>query len=254
MTTGTTWDPERYTATAGFVTRAGDTLLPLLAAQPGERVLDIGCGTGDHVAALCAQGVLAQGVDADAAMIAQARARHPGCTFTQADVRALPWHEAFDALLSNACLHWIPAADAALAIARMRAALVPGGRLVVDTAADGNVAVVRSTVDQALAEIGWTQPWQHWYFPSPATYAALLEAGGLTIRWLERFPRPSPLPPGTPLRGWLSTFASQLLVALGDRREAVLARIEALAAPHLLRDGIWTVDYVRLRFQAIRTS
>ena len=248
------WDPERYRQRAGFVPAGGRELLGLLAPRPGERILDLGCGTGELTACLAAAGAAVEGVDASPRMIAAARAAHPGVAFTVGRGEDLVRHLPCDALFSNAALHWMP--QAGRVAAAMRGVLRHGGRLAVEFGGQGGIATLRAAIDRALAEIAPERvgSWNAWYFPSAAQYAALLEEHGFRVARAELFARPTPMadaPDGSGLRAWLALFAADLLLALGAaQREELIARAEAHARPRLWHDGVWSMDYVRVRVLA----
>ncbi len=248
------WDAEGYDRSFGFVSGYGRELLGLLGPEPGERVLDLGCGTGELAAALTELGVEVRGIDADAAMIAQARANHPGIHFEQADAHDVVVAEPVDAVLSNAALHWM--LDPAVVIARVRAALRPGGRFVAEFGGQGNVAIIRSAVRDAAVAAG-TDPTRlnsPWFFPSPAEYATLLEAGGFRVRRMEHFDRFTALDDGSDgIVDWLRMFGTGLLTGVStDLRDQVIQDAAERCRPVLFRDGRWHADYVRLRVWAER--
>lgn len=246
------WNADRYDRSFGFVSRYGRDLVRLLAPVHGERVLDLGCGTGELAAELADLGIEVQGIDADAAMIAKARSRHPAVAFEQADGHGFRLAEPVDAVLSNAALHWM--LDPAAVIARVRAALRPGGRFVAEFGGQGNVAVIRSAVREAAEGVGLdaTRLDDPWFFPSPAAYATLLEQGGFRVRLMEHFDRPTPLddcPEG--VVDWLRMFGADLLAAVpADLREQVMRDAAERCRPRLHREGRWYADYVRLRVWA----
>jgi len=234
------------------VSRYGRELTALLAPVPGERVLDLGCGTGGLTAALADLGIEVCGIDADAAMIAQARALHPGIGFEHADGHDFAVADPVDAVLSNAALHWM--LDPSAVIARVRVALRPGGRFVAEFGGQGNVAIIRSAVRDA-AEAAGVDPGRltaPWFFPSPAEYARLLEEGGFRVRLIEHFDRLTALddcPDG--IVDWLRMFGTGLLTHVPtDLREQVMRDAAERCRHALLRDGLWHADYVRLRFRA----
>ena len=241
------WDPARYAATASFVPRLGGGVLDLLHPAPGERILDLGCGDGALTVDLVARGADVIGVDASPAMVAAARGR--GLRAETADAQDLPFAAgSFDAVFSNAVLHWVRDQDAVLA--QVRRVLRPGGRFVAEFAGQGNVAGIGIAVAGALLARGLpaTNPW---FAPTPAAYTSRLEAAGFEVAHVEHFPRPTPLPSG--LRAWLETFGDPLLAgAPASERADVIADAERLAAPWM-RDyrGRWTADYVRLRVAAL---
>lgn len=249
-TTPQSWQPEDYRRHAGFVSALGLPVLDLLAPQPGEAILDLGCGEGTLMERLRDLGCRVTGVDASPQQIAAAQAR--GLDARVADAHALPFAGAFDAVFSNAALHWMLDPDAVIAgVAR---ALKPGGRFVGEMGGAGNVAAVVTALVDALDRRGLDgRAAVPWYFPTPAEYRARLEHAGFTVTTIELFPRPTPLPTG--LRGWLATFAQAFTARLpAADHDAFLAEVEAAAAPALRgADGGWSADYVRLRFAAHRS-
>jgi trans-aconitate methyltransferase len=251
------WDAAAYDRSFGFVTTHGEGVLADLAVQPGERVLDLGCGTGELTARIAALGAEVVGLDRDADMIRRARERYPALCFEQADGHDFErpgGRDGFDAVFSNAALHWMlrPAA----VIARVRAALRPGGRFVAEAGGAGNVARVAQALHRARAEVGLPPKAGPWFFPSIATYAALLEVGGLEPRQMMLFDRPTPLAEGeSAMVDWMKMFASPLVDDLAaGAGETLLLRAAELVRPALFQDGRWSVDYRRLRFVAVRTD
>ena len=244
-----TWDPERYARNARFVSDLGAPLLELLAPRPGERVLDLGCGDGVLTEKLVALGCAVVGVDASAPQVDAARAR--GLDAHVRDAEAIDFEGAFDAVFSNAALHWVRRPERA--IDGVWRALVPGGRFVAELGGDGCVAKIRAALAGALARRGLdAAALSPWYFPTAAEYRALLEARGFVVDSIALFPRPTPLPGD--IVDWLETFAESFTRALspGDR-PAFLAEVRDALRPELCDgEGRWSADYVRLRFAAHR--
>ncbi len=237
------WDPLEYARNARFVAELGAPLVDLLEPKAGERILDLGCGDGVLSLELMARGASVVGVDGSPEQVEAARER--GVDAREARAERLPFESEFDAVFSNAVLHWVK--DAAGAARSMHRALVPGGRLVAEFGAEGNVQAVRSALHGALAGRGVDPaPLDPWYFPSPSEYASVLSSAGFEVVAAESFARPTPLPTG--IAGWLIAFAGSFLARFGaEERAEIVAEVERLAAPTLLRSGAWTADYVRLR-------
>jgi trans-aconitate methyltransferase len=256
------WDAPEYDARFSFVTAYGADLLELLDARPGERVLDLGCGTGHHAGALVARGVTVVGVDTDAAMLEVARREHPAVVFVQADGQdqdalARACDGTVDAVLSNAALHWMSDQDAA--VAAIAGVLGPGGRVVAELGAAGNVARLSAAIRSARADLGLDPDVaSSWTFPTAAETAARLEAAGLRVDLLQTFDRPTPL--RTTAAGWARMFGAALLDGVADLTafDASVdthARAQGLAeAPDGQGEALWWADYVRLRFRAHRPA
>jgi SAM-dependent methyltransferase len=254
MLAGQEWSAEKYAAHGAFVPALGEPVLDLLAPQPGERILDLGCGNGILTARIAERGARVVGIDASSELVAAARAR--GIEANLGDACALDFDGAFDAVFSDAALHWMPVIDAVLR--GVHRALVPGGRFVGEFGGKGNVAAICTALLAAVAQhpsaaSGGTGLRIPWYFPTADEFAARLEAHGFALDTIALIPRPTPLPTG--MRAWLDTFANPFLTGISDpaARSALLDRAVALLAPSLCdANGNWTADYVRLRFSATR--
>ena len=248
---GQTWDPRAYARNGRFVSELGAPLLDWLAPKPGERVLDLGCGDGVLTEKLAAAGCDVVGADASVEFVAAARER--GLDARLLDGQALPFSAEFDAVFSNAALHWMKR-DPDAVLAGVHRGLKPGGRFVAEMGGAGNVAVIRAAVHEALGQRGLDAcAADPWYFPTGEAYRTRLEAAGFRVQRIESFSRPTPLPGD--VAAWLRTFAQSFLevVPEGERAE-VLREVQEALRPRLGVGGLWIADYVRLRFLAFRET
>jgi SAM-dependent methyltransferase len=248
--TATTWDPALYAANAAFVPALGAAVLDMLAPRAGERILDLGCGDGVLTQKLVAAGCEVVGVDADPAMVAAARER--GIDARLGDARALAFDAEFDAVFSNAALHWVGQPD--VVTAGVKRALKPGGRYVGEFGGHANIAAIRTALIAVLARHGFPPAGAETsYYPTDSAFRSVLERGGFVVDACAIIPRPTPLP-ATGMAGWLDTFRGGFIDAAGvpdDLKDTIIAETAALLAPALqAADGAWIADYVRLRFAA----
>lgn len=243
MKTTDHWDTGLYDGRHSFVWKQSADLVEMLAPQPGERVLDLGCGTGHLTAQIADRGAAVTGVDASPAMIAQARQNFPKLKFALAKAQEMRFEEPFDAVFSNAALHWMK--QPREVIARVAGALRPGGRFVFEMGSHGNITEILAALRTVLPERE-----SPWYFPKAGEYATLLEAAGFEIRLMETFERLHTLEhPEKGMREWLEMFCGPWFEQ-GAAPDAV-ARIEDILRPALFWDGLWHARYRRLRAVAI---
>ncbi len=243
----TAWDPALYQGKHAFVWEYGKELVELLAPRSGERILDVGCGTGQLTAQIAASGAEATGIDSSPAMIAEARRNYPDLRFEEMDAARMTYDRQFHAVFSNAALHWVR--DAGAAASGMARALLSGGRLVVEFGGKGNVRQLQEAVAQALRAMGIEVPEGPWFYPSLGEYAGMLERHGLEVTSAWLFDRPTPLAGG--LEDWIAMFGARLVARVGpDQRDRFLRLLEQYARPALWRDGRWFADYRRLRIVA----
>ena len=248
-----TWDAAAYAENGAFVHGLAGGVLEWLAAQPGERILDLGCGDGHLTERIAASGASVVGLDASPQMAAAARAR--GIAVEEGSAEAMPFLEqSFDAVFSNAALHWVRGQEAMLA--EVRRVLRPGGRFVAEMGGQGNIAAIRVALMAVLARHGFDGREDNVnYYPTPEAYSRRMEQHGFRVERIALIPRPTPLGGGG-MSGWLWTFRRGVLDTLPEAiREKVVEETVALLEPALRdEDGNWTADYVRLRFTArVRT-
>lgn len=246
------WNAGLYQSHCSFVWELGRDLLALLAPQAGERVLDAGCGTGQLTGEIARAGAEVTGIDNSPAMVAQARENFPGIRFAVQDVCSLPFEGQFDAVFSNAVLHWVTQADeAAAAIAR---ALKPGGRFVAEMGGHGNIRALMDASDCALEALGVREPERlhPWFYPTIGEYSSLLERHGFEVTFATLFDRPTPLAGADDaIPEWLRMFGSRLAEPLAPGQLPEYYRLtREFAAPALRRENGWFADYRRLRIAA----
>lgn len=247
------WDAELYEARHAFVWHFGEDLIKLLDPKPGERILDLGCGTGQLTRKIAESGAEVVGLDVSPEMIGQARQNFPELCFVLQDAATMPFENEFDAVFSNAALHWmLNASSVAKAIAR---ALRKRGRFVAELGGKGNIKEIESAIEAvAHRYLAENLPAKRTFYPSIAEYSRLLEQYGLEVRSARLFDRPTPLEGPDGMSNWIRQFKWYYFEPLpASQREAVLAEtVEALRSC-LFRDQTWFADYRRLRITATKT-
>lgn len=242
------WSAGSYDTHARFVSDLAAGVVEWLAPRADERILDLGCGDGVLTGELRALGAEVVGVDSSDDFVAAARAR--GLDARLMDGEALSFGPEFDAVFSNAALHWMPNADAV--VAGVIRALKPGGRFVAEFGGHGNVAAIvtamRAVGERRGGDLSLANPW---YFPAPQVYQALLERHGFGVKRIALIPRPVVLKTG--IEGWLMLFRKPFFAQYGaDAQQALAETIELLRPVLCDADGNWTADYVRLRVEAVK--
>jgi len=252
------WDADDYDGDHAFVHEYGASVVDLLDPKPGERVVDLGCGTGHltaEIAAAVGDAGDVLGIDQSPEMVAEAREQYPDLAFERADATEYDPAEPFDAVFSNAALHWMPDQDAV--VERVADALRPAGRFVAEMGGHGNVATVVDATRRELTDRGYEAD-SPWYFPTVGEQASLLERHGFEVRFARLFDRPTELDGGPDgLRNWLGMFGDSLLAGPDEaERRAVVAAVEDRCRDALFDEdsGTWTADYRRLRFEAVRPT
>jgi trans-aconitate methyltransferase len=247
------WDPNFYETKHAIVFKAAADMVDLLAPVDDERILDLGCGTGQLTAEIARRGAKVIGIDQSQDMIDQAQRNFPDIWFEVGDATQFKTTQPFDAVFSNAVLHWVK--RPADAIARVWDALRPGGRFVAEFGGKGNIAQIIKGAQDTLTTLGRLALSDDtpWYFPSIGEYASLLEERGFHVMFAQLFDRPTKLDGEAGLRHWITQFGSHFIESLDDaERQNFFARLEERLRSTLSRDGAWTADYRRLRFVAIK--
>jgi SAM-dependent methyltransferase len=247
-----TWNPETYARDARFVSDLGAPVLDLLAAQPGEHILDLGCGDGVLAAKLQSLGCDVLGVDASAAQVEATK--NLGVPAQTVDGENLSFENEFDAVFSNAALHWMRNNPDAV-ISGVHRALRPGARFVAEMGGAHCVEKIRTALIAALDRRNVDgKSADLWFFPTVEDYSARLTRAGFTIDYIAHIPRPTPLP--VDVIAWLRVFAHNFTDKLpASDREAYLTEVQEALRPQLCdATGKWTADYTRLRFKATKKN
>jgi SAM-dependent methyltransferase len=248
------WDKELYEGKHSFVYKYGEELIQLLDPRPGENILDLGCGTGYLTAMIAAKGCSTLGIDASPEMIAAAGKNFSNLNFEVMDASGFTLPTAFDAVFSNAVLHWVfPPAGA---VESMFRSLRPGGRLVAEFGGKGNNEGMLKALKRALIQKGHVSNARIdlWYFPSIPEYTSLLEQHGFETTYATLFERPTPLEdPEDGVKEWFRMFGSRFFAGIPPQSVAeVLELTEAFLRPTHFRDGHWVADYKRIRIMAVK--
>lgn len=245
--TNTDWNPEQYATHARFVADLGEPLLDLLAPTPKDLILDLGCGDGALTEKVASTGCTVIGADMSEAQLRAARRRN--LSVARMDGQRLAVKRRFNAVFTNAALHWMKNAEAV--VREIAQSLLPEGRFVGEFGGHGNVETIRNCLHEALRQRG-IAPWpvDPWYFPTDEEYAALLSRFRFSVDYIELIPRPTQLPGD--ITGWLEVFAQPFTRAVPEtERETFIDEVKSKLEPKLCdADGNWIADYVRLRFNA----
>ena len=249
------WDASRYDSAHSFVWERGRGVVEMLAPAPGERILDLGCGTGHLTAHIAETGAEVVGTDSSDDMVRVASQNYPSIHFEVADARSLPYGAEFDAVFSNAVLHWIRPPEAV--IESVWCALRPGGRFVAEFGGANNIRAIMNAVGQALEALekrGAAVYKPDMYFPPLDEYVSLLEAQGFSVARSLHFVRPTPLDGGEHgMSKWLRMFGWDYLSPLSTtQRDEVVAHVEKVTRSTLYTDGTWIADYWRIRIEAFK--
>ncbi len=249
----TKWNANLYDQKHDFVSKFGESLVDLLAPQKNEDILDIGCGKGDLAHEIAALGATVQGIDASTEMIIAAQKKYPDITFQAIDATALHMTNQFDAVFSNAALHWMKEPDQV--IHNIYHALKDGGRFVAEMGGHGNIASIVWALQKSMEafKLPYIEENFPWYFPTLEEYQSKLEDAGFKVEMITLYERPTPLQGEDGLRNWLVMFSHNMLQHLSDNeKEQIYAKCDELLKPTYYKDHQWVADYCRLRFVAIK--
>lgn len=243
------WNANLYDAKHAFVFEYGEGLIDLLAPLSQERILDLGCGTGHLTKQIADTGASVVGFDKSKTMLETARSKYPQIEFIQGDATQLTFHEPFDAVFSNATLHWIT--DAKAAIKAIYNCLNYNGRFVAEFGGKGNVLKIVKAMTKAIKEVSAKEIAPFWFFPSIGEYAYLLEDCGFEVQLAQLYDRPTILDGATGMKQWIEMFGGDFLnqVPTADHTKIIARAVEILRESQFKTDH-WIADYRRLRIVA----
>ncbi|HHP7232064.1 MAG TPA: class I SAM-dependent methyltransferase [Xenococcaceae cyanobacterium] len=245
------WQAQQYRKNASFVAQLGTPIIELLAPQKTEKILDLGCGDGKLTLAMQQYGCDVLGVDSSISMVKAAK--QLGLNVRVLSGESLDFNQEFDAVFSNAALHWMT--NLQQVVAKVYQALKPQGRFVGEFGGQGNIQCLVATISaifQDFPEFGeFNNPW---YFPSVVEYSEILTKAGFNVEYIELIPRPTPLSNG--IVEWLQIFANGITSHLSKQQQQVfLQEAETRLRPLIFSETQgWVADYVRLRFKVIKNT
>jgi trans-aconitate methyltransferase len=247
------WNSTLYDNSHDFVSKYGKGILSYLNPKPAETILDLGCGTGDLTKEIFLTGARVVGVDSSSEMITKAKAKFPEIEFHQMDARELKFDDKFDAIFSNAVLHWIPQKE--IVISKMHSHLKENGRIVLEFGGKGNNQQMLKVLREVFLQRGYADNAKidYWYYPSIGEYSTELEKQNFRVTHAEHFDRITPLKSDQGIKDWFLMFGDYLFVDISDNeKNDILDEVQdKLKATHFI-DGVWNADYKRLRIVAIK--
>jgi len=247
------WDSTLYDQSHGFVSKYGEGILSYLNPKPNERILDLGCGTGDLAKEIFLTGATVIGTDSSSDMIIKAKSKFPEIQFYQMDARELKFDVQFDAIFSNAVLHWIPEKE--IVIEKMYSQLKDNGRIVLEFGGKGNNQQMLKALRDVFIKRGYVNNAKIdcWYYPSIGEYSTELEKQDFRVVHAEHFDRITPLKGNQGIKDWFIMFGDYLFIDITDaEKNDILNEVQdKLKETHFI-DGVWNADYKRIRIVAVK--
>ena len=249
------WNANLYDEKHSFVSKFGSDLIDLLAPQKGEHILDLGCGTGDLAKKLVDVGTNVVGVDLSENMIQTAKRKYPNIPFYVQDATNLHYNNEFDAVFSNATLHWVKPPKQALQ--QIFNGLKQDGRFVAEFGGKGNVQKITDEIIVQREKLGYSFEREDfpWYYPSIGEYSALMEEIGFRVTFAQHFDRPTQLEGKNGLNNWIKMFGSSLLEGIPENvTEEIITKVEQNLKDTLYNqnENYWMADYKRIRVVGIK--
>ena len=251
---GNNWNAHLYDDKHAFVFKYGEDLVDVLQPQAGERILDVGCGTGYLTSMIAALGATVVGIDSALEMIVKAKMQYPDLEFKIQSATEFYFDEHFNAIFSNAVLHWVLQKE--MAIDCMYRNLKKSGRVVLEFGGKNNVEKIITALQHSLIKHGFAQnaAIPLWYFPSVGEYAGLLEKRGFRVTYAAHFNRETKLTDtANGIKDWIKMFGSSFLTGIDETVVGhILNEVQEALKPSHFRNGEWYADYKRLRVIAFK--
>ncbi len=248
-----TWNTELYEKKHSYVFKYGEDLLGLLKPEKGEKILDLGSGTGHLTKLIADSGAQVIGIDSSQEMIEQSSKNYPSLNFQRMDATNFFFAEKFDAVFSNAVLHWI--FEKEKVVKCIAEALKEGGRFVVEFGGKDNIKNIVEALNKALRSNGFNENADriNWYFPSIGEYSSLLEKYGFEVEYAAHFKRDTFLDEDVDIIDWLEMFGKGILAGLdSEEKQIILTSIKKELSSKNIKNGRWFIDYKRLRISAFK--
>ena len=250
----TNWDADLYNQKHAFVHQYGTQLIDILDPRAGERILDLGCGSGQLTKKISESGAEVIGIDSSEEMIQAARQLYPEQKFSIMDATSFSFPEPFDAIFSNAVLHWVK--DQKAATINMFHHLKEGGRLVVEFGGYGNVRTIVNALRSSLniRKFYKNADLERWYFPTISEYTSLLEELGFEVNLAQLYDRPTLLDSkNNGIKDWIEMFGAHFFQGINPKEKAtILAEVQNNVRAKCFKDGQWYADYRRIRVVAVK--
>ena len=242
------WNPNLYKKSAAFVSKLAMPVVDLLDPKEGERILDLGCGEGELAIEISKRGSIVEAVDFSARMVQAAKAR--GINAKIMSATNLTYENKFDAVFSNAVLHWV--LEPKTAIKNINKALKERGRFIAEFGAEGNVANIVNAMKRVFKKHPEFKEYKDiWYFPTISEYKKLLEENGFRVEYIKSIPRATSI---DDINNWIDLFTKDLTKSLNNEQIKIFKSEvkEILKKSNYSKKEGWIADYVRLRVKAIK--
>lgn len=248
------WNAKLYDNNHQFVSEYGHDLIELLSPKEDERILDLGCGTGDLACEIKKTGAEVIGVDASEEMIKAAMVKHRDIEFQVMDATKLNFTRPFKSVFSNAVLHWIKTPQKVLK--EVYNLLDENGRFVCEFGGKDNCKIILESVIKHMKAMNYDYDEENfpWYFPSIGEYTSLMEKEGFHVTYAVHFERPTKLmDEELGLKKWIDMFVGNLIKDVNkEDQDKLIVAVEKDLKETLFKDGHWYADYKRIRVIGVK--